>query len=356
MKISQRVGVLLVTVLGCASTEPPCAAPTAPADSPKFEVGPGPYNVDLNAGLGSYEERFIRVPDGAFTLKGLIQFITVSKDRKWAPLAAIELMGPRESYNVGLEAFVLPNEPGKLQFAVRDGLHDFWDASFARADFTNSPFPFELQLLGSGEVQVSVGGKVGRIVSARGFEITRVRVLASTAHIQFSNLNITSVDAVTKDHGAQHVELPYADEPVNASDPFQLPKLPPMDFPRNVDWYPDRARASGLEGRALVAFDITTAGSVQGVSMLWSEDALLASSATQMLSKAHFKVPVDWQNSGASRRWRLGFVYCLPPSGQSEKFGVPVETVLITGSRLPGTPQRHPPDPDSTSRCNKQPR
>jgi hypothetical protein len=148
----------------------------------------------------------------------------------------------------------------------------------------------------------------------------------------------------------------WADEPVTASDPFQLPKLPPMDFPRNVSWYPPRAWTAGLEGRVLVAFDITLAGSAQRISILWTEDALLASSAEQMLSKTHFKVPADWQTSGAWRRWRLGFVYCLPPSSQSEEFGVPVETVLITGSRLNGAPQRHPSDPNSASRCMKQPR
>ena len=147
-----------------------------------------------------------------------------------------------------------------------------------------------------------------------------------------------------------------ADEPVAAPDPFQLPKLPPADFSRNVDWYPARARVAGLEGRVLVAFDITSAGSAQRISVLWAEDAPLASSAEQMLSKAHFKVPTDWQTSGAWRRWRLGFIYCLPPSSQSEEFGVPVETVLISGSRLPGAPQRHPPDPNSASRCMKQPR
>jgi hypothetical protein len=111
--MTKRIWVLLLAFLGCASTQPPRAAATAPAESPKFEVGPGPYNIELDAGPGRYEERFIQVPDGAFTLKGFIQFITVSKDRKWAPLAAIELMGPKESYNVGLEAFVHSNEPGK---------------------------------------------------------------------------------------------------------------------------------------------------------------------------------------------------------------------------------------------------
>jgi TonB family protein len=147
-----------------------------------------------------------------------------------------------------------------------------------------------------------------------------------------------------------------ADEPVAASDPFQLPKLPPVEFSHNLEWYPARARFRGLEGRVLVAFDITSAGSAQKISILWTEDALLASSAEQMLSKAHFKIPTDWQTSGAWRRWRLGFIYCLPPSSQPEEFGVPVETVLITGSRIRGSPQNHPPDPNSASRCVKQPR
>lgn len=147
-----------------------------------------------------------------------------------------------------------------------------------------------------------------------------------------------------------------ADEPVAASDPFQLPKLPPMDFSQTWNPYPPRAATAGLEGRVLVAFDITSAGSAQRISILWTEDALLASSAEQMLSKAHFKVPADWQTSGAWRRWRLGFIYCLPPSSQSDEFGVPVETVLITVSRLHGAPERHPPDPNSASPCMKQPR
>jgi hypothetical protein len=81
--MTKRIWVLFLAFLGCASTQPPRAAATAPAKSPRFEVGPGPYNVDLDAGPGRYEERFIQVPDGAFALKGFIQFITVSKDKSF---------------------------------------------------------------------------------------------------------------------------------------------------------------------------------------------------------------------------------------------------------------------------------
>jgi TonB family protein len=146
----------------------------------------------------------------------------------------------------------------------------------------------------------------------------------------------------------------WADEPVATSDPFQLPKLPPIKLSQGI-WYPDRAKAAGLEGRVLAAFDITPAGIAQNISVLWSEDELLASSTIQMLSKAHFNVPADWQTSGAWRRWRVGFVFCLPPSGQPDDFGISVETIYVRGTPVRGAPQRHPPDKGSTSGCNKQP-
>jgi TonB family protein len=302
--MTKRIWVLLLAFLGCASTQPPRAAATAPAESPKFEVGPGPYNIDLDAGPGRYEERFIQVPDGAFTLKGFIQFITVSKDRKWAPLAAIELMGPKESYNVGLEAFVHSNEPGKLQFAVRDGLHDLWDAPFARADFTNNPFPFELRLLRSGEVQVSIGGKVGKIYSARGFAMTRVRVLASTAHIQFSNVNITGVDAVAEDHGTQHMEFPTC------------------VFLSKQSYFPQAALAQHMQGRVLVEFNVTASGRIDATKVMAAEpEELFQNAALGALANMHCEVPANWVASGgAAQRFRASFVFEYSPGGAIQPY------------------------------------
>jgi hypothetical protein len=189
-----RAWMLLLLISGCASAAPP---PDAPAQvvSPRFEVGPGPFELDLDVGSGDDEERFLQVPAGAFTVRGFIQFITVRADPKWAPLAAVEIMGPKDSFSAGLIAFVRPNASDKIQFAVRDErLHGLPDATFARMNFGNQSIPFELRLDRSGVLQVSVAGKPGRLVSVRPFEITRVRVLASTGHMRFSHIEITASD------------------------------------------------------------------------------------------------------------------------------------------------------------------
>jgi hypothetical protein len=175
-------------VSGWASVSP------AQVASPTFEVGPGPYNLDLDVASGKYEERFIQVPTDAFTVKGFIQFTDVRKNAKWAPLAGVEIMGPKGLFAAGLIAFV-SDPPDKIQFAVRDErLEGLPDATFARAPLTDKLIPFELRLERSGALQVSVAGTSGRVVQVRPIVITRLRVLASTGHVRFSNIEILGSD------------------------------------------------------------------------------------------------------------------------------------------------------------------
>ena len=184
-----RLCMLLLVISGCAAVSAP--AQGAP---PKFEVGPGPYNLDLDAGSGESEERFLQVPGGAFTVKGFIQFTVVRTNPKWEAMAAVEVMGPKESFNAGLLAFVLPNAPDKLQLAVRDVRLAGFDGTFARMQLSYLSIPFELRLNKSGVLQVSVAGKLAREVSVRPIEITRIRVMASTAHVRFSNIELSASD------------------------------------------------------------------------------------------------------------------------------------------------------------------
>lgn len=131
-------------------------------------------------------------------------------------------------------------------------------------------------------------------------------------------------------------------------DAWELPKLPAHDFPNDRDWYPLPARAQGVEGRVLLGFDISSDGRTKKISVIWAENGdngVLATSARQMLTVFRFRVPADWAESGAWRRWRLGFVYRLFPSGQALDFAIPVEPVVITGSRLRGAPVRSKPAP-----------
>jgi TonB family protein len=116
-----------------------------------------------------------------------------------------------------------------------------------------------------------------------------------------------------------------------------LPKLPLYQLLSHQDWYPLAAREASLEGRVLVGFDITADGHVRNISVIWSENGVFESSAVALLKSARFTLPADWASTATSRRWRLGFVYRLAPDTcQSDQFAIPVEKILITGSRLSG--------------------
>ncbi len=133
---------------------------------------------------------------------------------------------------------------------------------------------------------------------------------------------------------------------------WELPKLPVFQFPTQ-EYYPETARRKGLEGRVLMAFDITPAGRAKNVTIVWAEDTVLGAWTKEIITGSHFSVPPDWGTSGALLRWRVGFVYCLlPPSGQSDAFAIPVEKITITGTRIPGAPIRIKAEANRASQCN----
>lgn len=135
---------------------------------------------------------------------------------------------------------------------------------------------------------------------------------------------------------------------------WELPKLPAYsisDAAKNRDWYPLPARWNGLEGRVLVGFDIGSDGRTKNISVIWAEDQVFAANTVQLLSVVRYHVPPDWASSGARRRWRLGFVYCLVPSGQSDEFAIPVEKVTVSGSRLSGRPVLTKPAVGASGSC-----
>ena len=132
---------------------------------------------------------------------------------------------------------------------------------------------------------------------------------------------------------------------------WEIPKLPHPKYRLDRDWYPTLARERGLEGRVLVGFDITAAGLARNVSVIWSEDPVFESTVISFLKEAKFTAAGDSSSWDAARRWRLGFVYCLFPSGQPDQFAIPVEKIYITGSRLRSAPVRTVPKPNSRGSC-----
>jgi TonB family protein len=132
--------------------------------------------------------------------------------------------------------------------------------------------------------------------------------------------------------------------------------LPRIESTGSLDFYPPAALRDGVEGRVLIGFDITPAGLTKNVSLIWGENGTLNAMAVRVVTNYHFAVPSGWETTGALQRWRLGFVYCIPPSSQSDEFAVgPAGKVYIRGARLPGAPVRNKPEPGASSVCMTSP-
>jgi len=118
--------------------------------------------------------------------------------------------------------------------------------------------------------------------------------------------------------------------------------------------YPDKARLHGTEGRALVEFSIARDGHAQNVLLMFADDPQFARAAADYLSGAQFDVPASWSEGGReAQRYRLGFVFCLPPSSQPDTFIETADTILVetTPVRASRAAGRHQPVAASSSRC-----
>lgn len=138
----------------------------------------------------------------------------------------------------------------------------------------------------------------------------------------------------------------------NESTPAARPKLPPAKGIDNVLYYQEEARRSGREGRVELEFNIGADGKANHVAVLLADDQGLVRDARELLRAIRFDVPSDWPTLGlGSTRYRLGMVYCLPPSGQNEQFPEAISKMIITAARVPGAPVRHPVRPGAYGRC-----
>lgn len=138
----------------------------------------------------------------------------------------------------------------------------------------------------------------------------------------------------------------------NESTPTARPRLPPAKGIASVLYYSAEARRLGREGRVELEFNIGGNGKANHVAVLLADDKNLAQDARQLLEAISFDVPSDWETSSlGSMRYRLGMVYCLPPSGQTETFPKSVSTMIITAARISGAPVRHPVQAGAYGRC-----
>ena len=115
--------------------------------------------------------------------------------------------------------------------------------------------------------------------------------------------------------------------------------------------YPEEARRLGLEGTVMLAFDIAANGKAVNTAVVFTDENLLVKPAMEQLAEIRFQRPHSVP--GSSGRYRIGFVFCLPPSGLSDTFAVPALSYVIAASRFPGSPVRNPANSRSSGKCAK---
>ena len=131
-----------------------------------------------------------------------------------------------------------------------------------------------------------------------------------------------------------------------------VPALPHHRLVGAVDYYPATARAHGIEGRVELEFSIDANGRANHVVILLADSKLLAEHEIKTLGVTQFDISPDWKATGQeSVRYRLGTVYCLPPSGQRDDFPDSITPLFVTGGRIPGAPVKNPPRPGATGQC-----
>jgi TonB family protein len=134
------------------------------------------------------------------------------------------------------------------------------------------------------------------------------------------------------------------------SEPSTLPKIKTS----KGLYYPDRAKLLGQEGKVIVAFDIAENGQATNSSLVFSDNNLFVKPSMDFVASLSLELPKTESGTEIRQaRYRIGFVFCLPPSSLDDTFAVPVIPVVVSGSRIPGAPVRNPPATGASGQCTK---
>jgi TonB family protein len=136
-----------------------------------------------------------------------------------------------------------------------------------------------------------------------------------------------------------------------AADAPPAPPLPKIRHLQSIP-YPDAQKRIGLEGRVLLAFNIADNGEATDAQVIFADEAAFDTAAITLLSGLRFDIPYDWTISGNRfKRFHLGIVFCIPPSGQSDAFSDIDSPIIVMTDRIAGSPMRHPLGHDASGKC-----
>ena len=129
------------------------------------------------------------------------------------------------------------------------------------------------------------------------------------------------------------------------------PPLPKMKSTKGL-YYPDGAKRVGAEGKVIIGFDIAADGRATNIALISSDGKIFEQPSMELLKSATFELPKG--NDGQDiheARYRLGLVFCLPPSSLDDTFPMRVIPIVVSSTRLRGSPVQNPPASSATGQC-----
>lgn len=101
----------------------------------------------------------------------------------------------------------------------------------------------------------------------------------------------------------------------NAQEPTAKRSLPQLSVDLNSLTYPASAQRAGVQGRVLLAFNISRKGRADDVDILTADPAdEFDAAATRAIKQVRFTVPDDWEKSGGeTHRFQLSVLFKLSP-------------------------------------------
>ena len=171
---------------GCGAISPPEQVPKHPYPSP-FTPGSRPYSFDCDTEAGKYSEFNSPISGTNLWVTGFMQVVTPRPSSAWPPDAGAVFAGRSKLPRVGLEAFILSDNPGILQLAVRGAGGGADHTVFVSTPLSDTRIRFTLRLSDSGQLSLSVGNTT-KTVAIGSVEITRINFYCSSAHVYFSDV------------------------------------------------------------------------------------------------------------------------------------------------------------------------
>jgi hypothetical protein len=118
---------------------------------------------------------------------GYLQVVMTHPHPEWPPDAGVVFAGSSKLPRMGLETFVLPDNPAVLQIAVR-GTGGPWDHTvFASVPLSEARLRFMLKVSDSGQLALAVGD-AKTTLQIGSVEMTRVNLYCSSIHVLFSDV------------------------------------------------------------------------------------------------------------------------------------------------------------------------